>query len=33
MAQSISGESFSLSEYYDAEEYIENLSDSSSEVS
>ncbi|XP_025080821.1 oxysterol-binding protein-related protein 6-like isoform X2 [Pomacea canaliculata] len=33
LAQSISGESFSLSEYYDAEENIETISDSSSEPS
>ncbi|KAK7507619.1 hypothetical protein BaRGS_00001554 [Batillaria attramentaria] len=33
LAQSVSGESFSLSEYYDAEENIETISDSSSEPS
>lgn len=33
LAQSISGESFSLSEYYDAEENFDNISDYSSEPS
>ena len=33
LAQSVSGESFSLSEYYDAEEDLNNVSDYSSEVS